>query len=311
MAPSRPRSLRPSGLQRVSSRPLLLLAAGLVWGLGLAGCGPKISSRYDLPYDLRFGASTTLDAFLPEDGEDGHPVMFLVHGGAWEQESKAELDSLAGRWAQAGYLAVSVNYRLGEQGRFPRAVQDVHCALSWVRAHAAELGGDPGRVGAFGYSAGGHLVSLLAVAADDPDFAPDCRLPPTGPPRAVISGAGVQDLRQLGWVPQVRNFLGGSPEERPEIYDQASPLERVRAGAPAFLFVHGDQDAYVPADQSRRMHARLTGLGTRSELLLLHGGGHILNPGGSVGELSWKEFSVEAPEAWPAMADFMDRELRR
>lgn len=274
-------------------------------------CGPAISERHDVSYDDAHGAATTLDVLTPLNEDVHRPALVLIHGGGWDSESKDRLSDFARRWAESGYVAINLNYRLVPDGAYPHAVQDVHCALSWVRAHADELGIDPDRIAVFGYSAGGHLASLLGVAIDDPAFAPDCGLPPTSPPRAVISGAGVQDLKQLAWAWQVQNFVGGTLEELPELYARASPIERVERGAPPFLFIHGEQDAFVPVDQSDRMAARLREVGTAADVLRLRGGGHILNPNGSAGTLGYSDFSAESPEAFTAMSAFLERELGR
>ncbi len=108
--------------------------------------------------------------------------MLIIHGGAWKQESKERFTEVAEQLAEAGYVVASTNYRLVPEVQFPLPVRDVACALSAFEAEAPRLGFDPERVAVFGYSAGGQLASLLAVAADDPDLAPECGRPPPSPP---------------------------------------------------------------------------------------------------------------------------------
>jgi acetyl esterase/lipase len=176
-----------------------------------------------------------------------------------------------------------------------------------VRAHAAEYDVDPTRIAALGYSAGGHLVSMLGAAADDPVVAPDCASGPTGPVAAVISGAGPQDMGLMPQVDVVTNFVGGTKDEAPELYIQASPLSHVAAGAPPFLFIHGDNDWFVSIEHSRRMQAALDAVGTETHLLEIPGGGHIWNDDG---DGAWDlEMSIDTPEAWSAMIDFLDHTI--
>lgn len=293
-------------LRRVRHLPpgLLLCALCLI-----VACGPEIQVERDLVYDTRFGAATTLDVYRPATPEGPAPLLILVHGGGWMSDSKSDLGSLPSRFAQEGFVTASVNYRLVPQVQFPEPVRDVACAVSWLVANAESFGARPERFALWGYSAGGHLVSLLAVNGDSPELAPDCGLPPPPRPIAVISGAGPQDLRALAWASEVQNLLGGTEAEVPEAYAAASPLDHVDPGEPPFLFIHGEQDVFVPVSHSRRMHAALQAQGNSSELLVLHGGGHVLNPGPSSGQLSWEEFSTDSPEAWSAMLSFLQREL--
>ena len=98
----------------------------------------------------------------------------MIHGGAWIKGDKAEDRDLAEHFVRAGYAALAVNYRLAE-GRIqplpPPQLDDVQKAVRWARKHAAEYGIDPGRIAAFGHSAGGHLAALLATTdtRDDSD----------------------------------------------------------------------------------------------------------------------------------------------
>lgn len=290
--------------------PLRLRRAFLVLVLTVLGCGggePRVVR--DVAYDARGGADTTYDVYLPPGEATGRPAVLLVHGGSWKFGNKERYVDIARRLAASGWVAVSVNYRLVPQVRWPIAAQDVRCALAHVRAHAADLGVDPRRVAVAGYSAGGHLASLLGVANDIPEVQSACDAGDTPPPDAVVSGAGVQDLRELGWTLEVQNFLGGTLDVVPDVYARASPLDHVGAGAPPFLLLHGDQDLYVPVGQSVRMRDALLAAGNHAELLVLPGGGHVLNPSAGTGELAWKYDALETPEAFWAMTDFLTRTL--
>ena len=144
-------------------------------------------------------------------------------------------------------MAFNLEYRLTpDGGAFPHAVQDCLCALSYVRAHATDYGIDPARIASLGYSAGGHLASMLGVAAGDPGVAPDCASGPTGPVVAVVSGAGPEDMTLFPEVSVDHATSWAARSTRsPTLYAEASPLTHVVAGAPPYLFVHGDNDWFV------------------------------------------------------------------
>lgn len=294
-------------------RALMLLARTLalalsVTALGLAASGCEGPGEYeDVSYDARFGDATTMDVYVPR-GAGPHPAVMFIHGGAWFAGTKAEYTQAAKRLARSGYVAATINYRLVPAGTYPHAVQDCLCALSFLRARAADYDLDPDRIAVVGYSAGGHLAALIGVAADHPAHQPDCASGRTHAPRAVVSGAGPQDLRGKNnkWV---RDFLGGSPDEVPERFVSASPIAQVGPGKPPFLFINGAADWLVDIDQARAMRDRLRENGNDANLLEVAGGGHLLNPTTDTGEVVVEEADLTS-EGWMALIDFVERKTR-
>lgn len=273
--------------------------------LAAIGCADAIEIP-DVSYDDRF-ERTAMDIYLPPDEGTDRPAVLLIHGGGWSKFSKDVYVDHGHRLADAGYVVAAINYRLVPDGAYPLMIRDCLCALSFLRNNAAEYGIDPDRVAVGGYSAGGHLSSLIAVASDVEEFQPDCDAGPTGPPQAVIAGAGPQDMNTMPQVAAVKNFLGGSKQDIPEVYDMASPIFHVRPGLPPFLFIHGEGDLFVDISHSRRMRDALIAEGNEARLLTLHGGGHLLNPSPDVGKQAIAITSADAPEAWAAMLAFLDR----
>jgi acetyl esterase/lipase len=259
-------------------------------------------------YDDRFGDSTIMDVYLPPgDAAQGRPAILFIHGGSWKAGSRAEFSVVADRFARSGWVTASIEYRLDPSGSYPRMMQDTQCALAFFRAHAVDYGLDPARVAVIGYSAGGHLASVLGVAIDEPDFQPDCAAANGGPvaaPAAVVSGAGPQDLRYYDGNDAVTTLLGGRAADVPARYDAASPSHHVGPGKPPFLFIHGDDDWLVPVAQSRAQKDALVAAGNDARLLVLAGGGHLLNPGVDLGG-DYVEESTEQPEAVAAITDFL------
>ena len=277
--------------------------AGLI-ALGAGGCaGPR--EQLDVRYDERFGDSTTMDVYLPEEARGPRPAVMLIHGGGWSGGSRDHYTAAAKRLADSGWVAATIEYRLVPDGAFPRAVQDCLCALSYMRGHAAELEIDPERIAVMGYSAGGHLSSLIGVAADVDELQPDCAAGPTGFPAAVIPGAGIHDFHGKDHE-VVENFLGGSEAEVSENYRLASPIEHVAGSKPPFLLFHGDGDWFVSVDESRAMRDALLDAGNAAELLEMGGVGHLVSSGADLGSA---EIVPERPEVWLALADFLERTM--
>lgn len=96
------------------------------------------------------------------------PVVLNFHGGGFVLGSARQCDwscSIVAKELDA--IVVSVDYRLAPTHRYPAGLLDCFDALQWVAEHAPDLGGDPGRIGLMGDSAGGNLAAVIAIAARD------------------------------------------------------------------------------------------------------------------------------------------------
>lgn len=96
------------------------------------------------------------------------PVLVFFHGGGFVLGALEEFDPFCTFLAKgASCLVVSVGYRLAPEAKHPAAVEDAWEALRWIAMHAAELGGDPGRIAVIGDSAGGNLAAVVSLLARD------------------------------------------------------------------------------------------------------------------------------------------------
>jgi len=192
---------------------------------------------------------------------------------------------LIARFALRGYAIASIEYRLSGEARWPAQIHDCKAAVRWLRAHAAEHGLDPERIGAWGASAGGHLACLLGTASDprlEGDEGGEDERGVSSRVACVCSFFPITDLPTLDVDPDqdgrisfaMKRLLGGPVAEHLDLAREASPLTHAGAGdAPTLLF-HGDADRVVPIAQSRLLDARLREAGVPCELIEIEGLGH-------------------------------------
>lgn len=193
------------------------------------------------------------------------PILLQIHGGAWIVGSKNEQGiPLMLRMASHGWLCASIDYRLSPRATFPDQIVDVKRALRWLKERAHEYGADPDLIVVTGGSAGGHLASLAALTANDPELQPGFEHADTTV-QGCVSFYGVYDFtnrngvyRHGGLARLLARWVMKRPlEEASAAYEQASPLYRIHAGAPPFFLVHGDHDSLVPVDEARHFHRDL------------------------------------------------------
>ena len=240
------------------------------------------------------------DVYRPRTRVAPRPAVVLVHGGGMWTGSRGDMAGPARRLARAGYVAFAFDYRLVDakagRHRWPAQLDDVQRAVRWVRANARRYGVDPGRVGAYGWSAGGQLAALLGTR-DTRDRRPALAAYPSRV-ACVVDLAGDVDLAAYTDPPawdEVVALLGGTPEEVPGRYRDASPLSWIDGRTAPFLIVHGTRDDVVPIAQSRRLVAALRAAGVEVRYLELPDAGHD--------GLAWSRVG-------PAVLAFLARHLR-
>ena len=237
----------------------------------------------DLTYATVGERELKLDLYLPKEAPKPCPLIVWVHGGGWQNGTKANcrpaMDFLA-----EGYAVASLDYRLTDVACFPAQIQDCKAGIRWLRANASEYQLDPNRFIAWGSSAGGHLVALLGTSGGVAEFDVGDHLDLPSNVQAVIDYYGPSDLTAMVQTPGYQGharegspeskLVGGAVLQHPDEAAKASPVTYVDADDPPFLIVHGSNDPVVPPDQSQRLHDALTKAGAKSELHFIEGAKH-------------------------------------
>ena len=243
----------------------------------------------DIEYASVDGISLRLDLYLPtQQPEEPVPLVIWVHGGGWRAGTKDQ--TLAPSALGEDYAIASVDYRLSDVAIFPAQIHDIKAAVRWLRAHAHDYGFDPQRFGAWGSSAGGHMVALLGVTCGNPDVEGTVGdyLDESSCVQAVCDFYGPTDflslMEQRGVGPMRRPMaedllLGGLVEDVPELAALASPITHISPDDPPFLIMHGSDDGLVPVEQSMAFDEMLRATGIDTTLHIVEGAGHGLPRG--------------------------------
>ena len=257
----------------------------------------------DLEYVKGGHERQRLDLYFPEQADGPLPVIVWVHGGAWLGGSK-EGGGPALPFVRKGYAVASINYRLSQHARFPAQIEDCKAAIRWLRANAKQYNLDPDRFGAWGSSAGGHLVALLGTSGDVKDLeGSEGTQGQSSRVQAVVDWFGPTDVTRMGGShdgpdsPEAK-LLGGPVQENKEKAARANPITYVSKDDPPFLIMHGDKDPTVPFSQSELLLEALNKAGVDATFVPVKGARH----GG-------REFSSE--ENRKLVEEFFDKHLKK
>ncbi len=252
--------------------------------------------KTDIEYAQAGGESLKLDAFVPT-GKGPFPAVIFVHGGGWSGGDKTGgNDPLFIPLAKRGIAWFTISYRLAPKHNYPAPIEDVHAAIRWVKAHAAEFNVDPNRIALVGESAGGQIVAQAVVKADK-----DTQVAAVVPFYAPIDF--ILDMERRGGLStSMRGYFGRKDAQADEatlqLLKEASPINHIRPGLPPFLLVHGTGDMSVLYNWSPLFQSKLKAAGVSCDLITI--------PDGLHGMARWESFMPEYKER---VADWLKARL--
>ncbi len=267
--------------------------AGCLGGILLiSGCGaqetqaPTLTPKpkeveliKDLPYHPDGTDYHLLDLYLPAGKEGPFPVLVMIHGG---NSDKSDLLIWGQTFARKGYAAVSINHRQWPDHSYPVHVEDAFCALAWIIHSANDYSLDANQIVVMGHSAGGTLAATLGVINNPEKFLENCPYPlnDNHSIKGVIAFTVIFDyLQAAAESPSLEDYtidlLGGSYEEIPEIWQEASAANWVDGNDPPFLLIHGGNDQSISPEQSIQAAEILQEAGVAADLLLIPNASHM------------------------------------
>ena len=223
-----------------------------------------IRQRQNIPYETPAGVPLRLDLYQPL-APGRYPAVVAIYGGSWMRGSPAESEAMGRFLAARGYVVAALDYRHAPEYRFPAQVEDVAAGLAFVRSQAEDFEIERDRMALLGWSAGAHLAMLNGFQLEEPV-------------QSLVDYYGPVDLFNGYYdIPQpdpvdvrqvLRAFIGGTPDELPDAYRAASPLNVVKAAKPdslpTTLLIYGGRDHLVEARFGRSLYEALVESGNRA-----------------------------------------------
>ncbi len=223
------------------------------------------------------------------------PGVVYFPGGGFTSADFEKFIEMRYALARAGFVVAAAEYRVVPT-KFPALVEDGKAAVRFLRAHAAEYGIDPERIGVLGDSAGGYLVQMLGATSGEKGWDRGDWLDQSSSVQAVASLYGISDLLSIGkGLGEARESVHRSPAvtealllhgpafdvnpgksifEDPQKAREASPIGHIDGSEPPFLLLHGSADTLVSPEQSAELFRLLRERKVDVEYRLYEGADH-------------------------------------
>jgi acetyl esterase/lipase len=238
----------------------------------------------NIPYNNDTLKKHLLDIYVPADAKGKVPFVVLIHGGGWIVNDKyADMGYMPNTIAAIlnnGMAIASIDYRFATQAVFPAMLQDCNKAVSFLYDNAEKYGLDKNRIALMGFSAGGHLASLMGTSQNNK--VESLYFPNTYRSfqyKAVVDFYGPTDLVLLPGNEDEKSpeglLIGAAPLLRPDLAKAASPITYIDKADPPFLIYHGEKDDIVSNKQSKLFSSWLKYFGVKQELTIVKDAPHF------------------------------------
>ena len=199
----------------------------------------------DIVYNSLDSRVLHLDAYYKK-GKKPQPAVILIHGGGWKSGNKSQMKIFAQEIASKGYSCFSIEYRLSPEAQYPAAIFDVKNAIKYIKANAKKFNVNPDKVAVLGCSSGGQMAALIGTTNNNLEFESPSEINENASVQAIIDLDGILAFKhpesEEGKVASL--WLGGSFDEKPEIWEQASALNHASASTPPILFINSDMTRF-------------------------------------------------------------------
>lgn len=248
----------------------------------------------NIPYNNDTLKKHLLDIYLPANAKGkvpsggiplgGIPLVVFIHGGGWIGNDKyadmGYMPNTINAMLESGFAIASIDYRFAQNAVFPAILQDCNKAVSFLYDNADKYGLDKTRIALMGFSAGGHLASLMGTSQNNK--VENLYFPASYRPfkyKAVVDFYGPTDLTLLPGNEDEKSpegiLIGAKPLERPDLAKAASPITYIDKNDPPFLIFHGEKDNIVSNKQSKLFSAWLKYHGVKNELTIVKDAPHF------------------------------------
>ena len=241
----------------------------------------NVSIKKEIVYKKIKNRKLHLDSYFNTNNFT-NPAIVILHGGGWKSGNKSQMETFAIEMASKGYSCFNIEYRLSLESIYPSAIFDVKNAIQFITKNARKYNVDATKIAVLGFSSGGQMASLIGTTNGKSAFEDTNKnLKYSSKVNAIVNIDGILAFKH----PESKEgtaatlWLGATSTEKPDIWDQASPLNNTDKNTPPILFINSS----IPRFHAGRddMITILNKYGIYSEVQTINSSPHsfwFLNP---------------------------------
>jgi acetyl esterase/lipase len=234
-----------------------------------------VSLEKDVVFGKGGGMDLRCDIYRPPAGTEKRMATIHFHGGGFARGNKESLSERVQPLASRGYVAITAQYRLSGQAKWPALIEDAKAVIRWTRANASRLGIQPDRIAVVGYSAGGHLALFAAGTPDRKEFEGS----------GGNAGVSTKVAACIAYYPStgISPRQDGTPHalmpagSDAAAHQAASPTSYITSAFPPTVIFHGMEDVTIPVESSQQLFKQLRDAKVPSELHTFDGVPHVFD----------------------------------
>nr|WP_294897012.1 alpha/beta hydrolase [uncultured Pedobacter sp.] len=209
----------------------------------------NVTVKKNIVYSNLNGRELLLDVYYPSKTENrkNFPGVLLIYGGGWRSGDKSQMEAMAKVLAANGYVAVAPEYRLSLEAVYPAAVYDLKASLRWMREHAKAINLDKSKIASLGTSAGGQLAAFLGTTNFNTKYDGDLKgAKQSSAVQAVVDIDGTLAFHhpESSEGTAAALWLGGTYQEKPEVWEDAAPLNHVDKNTVPIIFINSSNPRF-------------------------------------------------------------------
>ena len=235
-----------------------------------------------------------------------YPAIVFIQGSGWTTPQLGFQIPQLSDFARKGYIVASISHRSCLDGwSFPACLQDVKCAIRYLRRMKDIYHIDDRKIAVWGTSSGGNLALLAGLTGDYEKYKTKEYFELSDQVQAVVSCFGATDMsalyKELSDMPEIRKrfdmLVGEKNEDREKRLREMSPVYQIKKNKmyPPFLLMHGTEDNAIPFSQMVRLYETLSNCGIETEAYAVDGAMH--------------EDSFWSPEVYEIIKNFIEQKI--
>lgn len=203
----------------------------------------NVIANKNIVYSQIDGRELHLDAFYTNKK---NPAIIILHGGGWKSGNKSQMEIFAQEMASRGFSCFAIEYRLSQEAKYPAGVFDAKKAIQFIKINAKKFQTDTTKIAILGCSSGGQMAALIGSTNNNRHFENKSLNKTTTTVHAIIDIDGIVAFKhpESEEGSATAEWLGGSYEQKPDIWKEASALTHIDKNTPPTLFINSSKKRF-------------------------------------------------------------------